>query len=261
MTVEDQETGNVAAGVWLNYMRASGGVVGFVLPLIGILLVYQLSYVGNNLWLTWWSDNQFKMNTTQYIVGYICMALLMTFGTFAYAMFFAFSGTRASKNLHEKALARIIRAPVSFYDTTPLGRIINRFSRDVDAIDNNLSFSFRQLITQVGVTLSTFIVMCTAIPWFTAPCVPAIILYYWIAAVYRKTARELKRLDSTSKSPLYANFGETLAGIATIRAYSDQARFTLRNDDVTDKNNSPYFLLQTAANWLSFRLQIIGAFL
>ncbi|KAJ3122380.1 hypothetical protein HK100_012023 [Physocladia obscura] len=253
MTVEDQETGHVAARVWLNYIEESGGVVGFILPLIVTLIFYQLSNVGNNLWLTWWSDNQLNMSTTQYIIGYICMALLLTGGTFSYAMFFAYSGLRASKNLHKKAL--------KILDTTPLGRIINRFSRDVDAIDNNISYYFRQLISQIGITLSTFIIICTAIPWFVAPLVPAFCIYFWIATVYRKTARELKRLDSTSKSPLYSNFSETLAGIATIRAYNDQARFTLRNDDVTDKNNSPYFLLQTATNWLSLRLQIIAAFL
>ncbi|KAJ1554992.1 hypothetical protein HK096_010528 [Nowakowskiella sp. JEL0078] len=261
MTIEDQETGNVAASVWLNYIKASGGVIGFVIPLSVILVFFLSAFVGNNLWLTWWTDNQFGLSTLQYIIGYICLAVLMTISTYIYALFFAFSGTRASKNLHEKALERIMRAPVSFYDTTPLGRILNRFSRDVDAIDNNLSFSFRQLVSQVGNTISTFVVMCAALPWFTIPCIPAIILYYYIAAIYRNTARELKRLDSTSKSPLYANFGETLTGIATIRAYRDQARFTLRNDEVTDKNNSPYFLLMTAANWLSFRLQIIGSLL
>ncbi|KAJ3132928.1 hypothetical protein HK100_004842 [Physocladia obscura] len=261
MTVEDQETGNVSASVWINYVKASGGLFGFVIPLIFILIVYQLSYVGNNLWLTWWTDNQFNMSTKQYLIGYIILAIIMAAGTYAYAIFLAYSGTRASKSLHTKALERILRAPVYFFDTTPLGRIINRFSRDIDAIDNNLSFSFRQLISQVGISVSTFIVMCTAIPWFTVPCIPAIAIYYWIATVYRKTARELKRLDSTSKSPLYANFGETLAGISTIRAYKDQVRFTLRNDNITDKNNSPYFLLQTAANWLSIRLQLIGSLL
>ncbi|KAJ3058091.1 hypothetical protein HDU99_006972, partial [Rhizoclosmatium hyalinum] len=261
MTVEDQETGKVAARVWLNYIKASGGTWGFLVPMTFILIIFQLSRTGNDLWLTWWTNGNFGLDKYQYIWGYIAFALLMTAGTFAYALFFAYSGTRASKNLHEKALERILRAPTSFYDTTPLGRILNRFSRDVDAIDNQLSFSFRQLISQIGICLSTFIVMCTALPWFTIPCIPAIALYYYIAAVYRTTARELKRLDSTTKSPLYTNLGETLTGIATIRAYNDEARFRAKNDRVSDDNNSPYYLLLTAANWLSLRLQLIGALL
>ncbi|KAJ3116045.1 hypothetical protein HK100_001174, partial [Physocladia obscura] len=174
MTVEDQETGNVSTRVWLNYIRASGGLFGFIIPLVFILIVYQLGYIGNNLWLTWWTDNQFNMNTIQYLIGYIIMALIMIGGTYAYALFFAFSGTKASKNLHEKAFDQILRAPVFFFDTTPLGRIINRFSRDMDFVDSNLSISFRQFASQVGVTFSTFIIMCAAIPWFTVPCVPAI---------------------------------------------------------------------------------------
>ncbi|ORY36994.1 P-loop containing nucleoside triphosphate hydrolase protein [Rhizoclosmatium globosum] len=227
MTVEDQETGKVAARVWLNYVKASGGTWGFLLSELEMIVAHLVDE--RKLWT----------NKYQYIWGYIAFALLMTAGTFAYALFFAYSGTRASKNLHEKALERILRAPTSFYDTTPLGRILNRFSRD-------LSFSFRQLISQIGICLSTFIVMCTALPWFTIPCIPAIALYYYIAAVYRTTARELKRLDSTTKSPLYTNLGETL---------------TAKNDRVSDDNNSPYYLLLTAANWLSLRLQLIGALL
>ncbi|KAI9346900.1 hypothetical protein BDR26DRAFT_892813 [Obelidium mucronatum] len=261
MTVEDQETGNVAAHVWLNYVNASGGMFGFVLPLFFILLVFLLSRVGNDMWLTWWTNRNFDLTNVQYIIGYVAFGAIMTVATFGYALFFAYSGTRASRNLHEKALERILRAPTSFYDTTPLGRILNRFSRDVDAIDNQLAFSFRQLISQVGITVSTFIVMCAALPWFTGAVIPALIIYYWIAAVYRTTARELKRLDSTSKSPLYANFGETLVGIATIRAYNDQVRFTKRNDEITDSNNSPYFLLMTGQNWLSLRLQLVGSLL
>ncbi|KAI8827837.1 P-loop containing nucleoside triphosphate hydrolase protein [Chytriomyces cf. hyalinus JEL632] len=259
MSVEDQETGKVPMRVWLNYVKASGGMFGFVIPLVLVMLVFQLARTGNDLWLTWWTGNNFNLTTIQYIAGYVVLAVLMTLGTFGYALFFAYSGTRASRVLHEKALERILRAPTSFYDTTPLGRILNRFSRDVDAVDNNLSFSFRQLISQVAICLSTFIVMCSALPWFTVAIVPSIVIYYWISAVYRTTAREMKRLDSTSKSPLYANFGETLIGIATIRAYGDERRFMRRNDDVTDRNNSPYFLLLTGQNWLSLRLQIIGA--
>ncbi|KAJ3075759.1 hypothetical protein HDU98_006997 [Podochytrium sp. JEL0797] len=262
MTVEDQETGKVAARVWLNYVKASGGMYGFIIPVSFILLFFQAARTGNDLWLAWWTGDKFKgLDTNQYIYGYVAFAVLMTIGTLGYALFFAYSGTRASRVLHEKALARILRAPTSFYDTTPLGRIINRFSRDVDAIDNNLAFSFRQLISQIAITLSTFIVMCYSLPWFTIPVIPAMAIYYYISIVYRTTARELKRLDSTSKSPLYANFGETLIGIATIRAYGDELRFTARNDAVTDRNNSPYFLLQTAAMWLSLRLQLIGSLL
>ncbi|KAJ3348660.1 hypothetical protein HDU83_001130 [Entophlyctis luteolus] len=261
MTVEDQETGKVAASVWWHYAKASGGVFGFAIPLFIILVVFQSAYIGNNLWLTWWTDNQFKLTTQQYAVAYLVFGMIMVTATYGFAIFFAFSGTRASRALHEKALRRIIRSPANFYDTTPLGRIINRFSRDVDAIDNNLTFSFRQLFSQMANTLGTFIVMCSAIPWFTIPCIPALVIYYFISMVYRTTARELKRLDSTSKSPLYTNFGETLVGIATIRAYADQNRFIIRNDAVTNTNNSPYFLLTTAANWLSFRLQMIGALL
>ncbi|ORY40399.1 P-loop containing nucleoside triphosphate hydrolase protein [Rhizoclosmatium globosum] len=260
MRVEDQETGSVKGAVWFRYMQAAGGS-GFVIQLAFLVLMVQGCYVGNNLWLAAWTSHDFDLTQLQYIGIYAGIGLGFAASLFAYAIFFGYTGATAAKTLHEKALARVLRCPVYFFDTTPLGRIINRFSRDVDAVDNSIALNFRQLVQQLSVTISTFIVMCYALPIFTAPVIPALGIYYYVQNVYRKTARELKRLDSTTKSPLYANFGETILGISTIRAYSDERRFIARNDHVTDVTNSPYFLLVTCQNWLSIRLQFIGSVL
>ncbi|KAJ3028172.1 UNVERIFIED_CONTAM: hypothetical protein HDU68_002318 [Siphonaria sp. JEL0065] len=258
MRVEDQETGGVKSSVWYRYMQAAGGPT-FLAQLIVLITLVQGTRVGNDLWLTAWTSREINIPNLTYIEVYAALGIGMALSLFLYALFFGFSGTRAARSLHDRALARVLRCPVYFFDTTPLGRIINRFSRDVDAVDNNISQNFRQLVQQLSITFSTFVVMCYALPVFTIPVIPALIIYWYIQNIYRKTARELKRLDSTTKSPLYANFGETILGISTIRAYSDEDRFIDRNDLVTDVTNAPYYLLVTCQNWLSIRLQFIGS--
>ncbi|KAI8610797.1 P-loop containing nucleoside triphosphate hydrolase protein [Chytriomyces sp. MP71] len=260
MRVEDMESGSINGKVWLRYMHAAGGSL-FLVKLVTLVILVQGSRVGSDLWLTAWTSHDFDIPSITYIGVYLGTGLLLALSLFLFALFFGYSGTQASKSLHQLALERVLRCPVYFFDTTPLGRIMNRFSRDVDAVDNSIALNFRQLVLQLSICASTFIIMCYALPWFTIPLVPAIAVYLFVSTVYRKSARELKRLDSVTKSPLYANFGESIQGISTIRAYEEEQRFIKTNDFVTNVTNAPYFLLITSQNWLSVRLQLIGSIL
>ncbi|KAJ3409863.1 hypothetical protein HDU80_008933 [Chytriomyces hyalinus] len=261
MTKEDQAVGGVSSQVWWRYILACGGVA-FCIEAVLLVGLNEGTTVINNLWLTWWTSNAFRwLTNTQYALIYVGLALLSSVATFAYGYFFAFTGTRASKVMHEKALERILDCPVYFFDTTPVGRIINRFSADIDALDNSVASNLRQLASTASTTVATFAVMIIALPVFAAAVVPAMIVYWFVQDIYRRTARELKRLSSTARSPLYNNFGETLTGVATIRAYRDQERFIWRNDVATNVSNSPQYYLNTAGNWLSIRLQLLGSIL
>ncbi|KAJ3020956.1 UNVERIFIED_CONTAM: hypothetical protein HDU68_009890 [Siphonaria sp. JEL0065] len=142
-----------------------------------------------------------------------------------------------------------------------MGRILNRFSKDQDAIDQSLASSYQSFATSLAATVSTFTLIIYATPVFAIPLIPILGLYYFLQRLYRNTSRELKRLDSTTRSPLYANFGATLTGLPTIRAYGEQAHFIRNNDSATNGNNSPYFLLSCAQNWLATRLQALGSLL
>ncbi|KAI9355946.1 P-loop containing nucleoside triphosphate hydrolase protein [Zopfochytrium polystomum] len=262
MQVEDRQTGTVAAGVWLTYTKASGGPF-FLVGLLAVLAGVQSTRVVNDLWLTWWSDGKYndKFSLMGYVGVYFGLGISQSVATYIFGIFFAYSGTRAARVLHEGAMKRVMRAPSRFFDTTPLGRIINRFSKDQDGVDNSLADAFRMFCNTLASSISTFIIIVYATPLFAAPLVPMLVVYYFLQKLYRETSRELKRLDSISRSPLYANFGETLSGLATIRAYREEARFIANNDRATNGNNSPYFLLITAQRWLSLRLETLGAVL
>ncbi|KAJ3300679.1 hypothetical protein HDU76_006039, partial [Blyttiomyces sp. JEL0837] len=260
MSVEDRATGRVGGSVWWSYIIAAGGYI-FIIGLLVVLAIVQATRVGNDLWLVWWSDGRFGLQSFQYVIVYCAWGIAQALATFVFGVFFAYAGTRAARVLHEMAAARVLRAPVGFFDTTPLGRIINRFSKDQDGIDNTLADAFRMFVNTLATSMSTFILIIYATPIFAAPLAPILVVYYLMQLIYRATSRELKRLDSVSRSPLYANFGETLTGLPTIRAYRESERFILSNDKATDANNSPYYLLLTAQRWLGLRLETLGAFL
>jgi ABC-type multidrug transport system fused ATPase/permease subunit len=261
MQKEDRTTGTVKAQVWNTYFTATGGP-SFVALVAIVLTILQSIRIGNDYWLVFWTNNVFPgLTQGQYILVYVCWGIALALFTFGFGVALAFGGNRAAKNLHETAISRIIRAPTSFFDSTPLGRIINRFSKDQDSIDNTLMDAFRMFLNTFANTVGTFGLIISATPWFAAPLAPVLVMYYLIQRKYRETSRELKRLDSISRSPLYALLGETLNGLPTIRAYGAQDRFIQNNYGLIDTSISPAYLLFSAARWLGIRFEGLGAVL
>ncbi|CAG8789762.1 25600_t:CDS:2, partial [Dentiscutata erythropus] len=166
---------------------------------------------------------------------------------------FSYSGAKAAKRLHNNAINRVLRAPISFFDTTPLGRIINR--KDIDTCDSSLSESYRMFFTTFSSTIGTFILIVVVFKWFIIPLVPLTILYYLAALFYRSSNRELKRLGSVLRSSLYAHFSETLTGLP---AYREQESFLRNNEVFLDIENRANFLTICAQLWLSVRLDTIA---
>ncbi|KAJ3033620.1 hypothetical protein HDV00_006018 [Rhizophlyctis rosea] len=261
MQTEDRATGAVKASVWLSYTKAGGGST-FIVGLLLTALVLQCFKVGTDYWLVVWTNNEVpKLSQGQYVGVYWAWGFGQALATYVFGVFFALKGVQAARMLHQDAARRILNAPVRFFDTTPLGRIINRFSKDMDGLDNTISDSFRMFTITFSGSISTFILIMYATPWFAIVLVPVMTFYYFVQKIYRNVSRELKRIDSLTRSPLYAHVGETLTGLPTIRAYRDQNRFISLNDGMIDTNNSPYYLLVTAQRWLSVRLETLGSLL
>ncbi|KAJ3320400.1 hypothetical protein HDV06_005323 [Boothiomyces sp. JEL0866] len=261
MQKEDRATGSVKANIWMTYMNSAGGWffgVG-LLTLIGML---QACNFGNSLWLVVWTNKEISSwEQKQYIAVYIAFGVANSLFTYSYSAWMAFAGVRAAKLLHKNALDRVMLAPISFFDSTPLGRIINRFSKDQDSIDNGLMDSFRIFMTTFSGAIITFVTIIYATPLFVLPLLPVLVVYYFVQKIYRATSRELKRLDSLTRSPLYAFLGETLNGLPTIRAFGVQDRFISVSEDYISRNISPSFLLFSASRWLGIRYESLGAVL
>lgn len=168
------------------------------------------------------------------------------------------SGLRASKILFTELLNVVMQAPMSFFDTTPTGRIINRFSKDIFTLDEQLVSTMRSYLATVSNVIGVIIVISFITPYFTVCLVPMLIFYNQQQTFFTKTYRELKRLDSVSRSPLYALLGETLDGVSTIRAYSAESSLVSRITSMLDGQQNAYFLTCTAQCWLAVRLEFVG---
>ena len=149
-------------------------------------------------------------------------------------------------------------APMSFFDTTPIGRIITRFSKDMDSVDLELPDAFGMVIMCVLSIIFSMGMIIYTTPWFAIGIPPIAILYIFTMNYFRNVARSVKRLESVSKSPIFASFSETLNGLPTIRAFNYNDRFIKYNSDLVDRNNSGAYLKVASDRWLAIRLEFLG---
>lgn len=145
-----------------------------------------------------------------------------------------------------------------FFDTTPLGRIINRFSADVNTMDNFLTEAMRMYLLTLITVLSIFILIVVYYPYYIAAVVPAFFIVWFMSDYFRSSNRELKRHEAVLRSSVFSIFGEAVAGTSVIKAYGVQNLYKTRLDQSIDEMNSAYFLTFSAQCWLSLRLDVIG---
>jgi ATP-binding cassette subfamily C (CFTR/MRP) protein 1 len=161
--------------------------------------------------------------------------------------------------MHENLLSRVMKMPMSFFDTTPSGRIINRFSRDTETIDIVLPGIVVQFLGCISNNNTTLIIVCVATKWFTVALPPILILYLSIQRFYIPACRELQRIESITRSPIYSGLGEAVSGVETIRAYRVGGHFTMMANRLMEKNADAYVTQRLVALWLAIRLRLIGS--
>lgn len=177
---------------------------------------------------------------------------------FGRVLIMAYMGIKASRYLHSTTLATVIAAPMAFFDTTPLGRIISRFSKDMDSLDQQLPNQLGTLWMCIFFIVGTLAAIIFATPWFALVVIPVAVIYVQIMNYFRNISRETKRFDSITRSPVYAHFSETLGGLSVIRAYALQGFFAHQNEDKVAANVSAWYTLKSCDRWLSVRLEILG---
>lgn len=195
-----------------------------------------------------------------YILIYGGIGLLYSLlATFRIILTF-FTGIRASNRIFKQVLSTILRARLRFFDKTPLGRIMNRFSKDIESVDQELT-PFAEAAFACLVSCGSILVLITVItPGFLIFAFVIAYFYYLVGSYYISLSRELKRFDSITKSPIHQHFSESLAGVATIRAYGVETKFMKQNLTAVDNNNRPFFYMWVANRWLSWRIDLVGSF-
>ncbi|RMZ91424.1 hypothetical protein DV736_g1341, partial [Chaetothyriales sp. CBS 134916] len=261
-TKEKTEQGKVKWSVYTSYAKESNLIaVGIYLV---ALLAAQTVQIGASFWLKRWSEYNERQGSNRHVGRYIGIyfafgiggAVLVVIQTL---LLWIFCSIEASRKLHDRMAFAIFRSPMTFFETTPVGRILNRFSSDIYKVDEVIARTFNMLFVNTSRALFTLAVIVISTPVFLLVIPPVAVVYIIYQKYYLHTSRELKRLDSVSRSPIYAHFQESLGGVSTIRAYRQQTRFTLENEWRMDANLRAYFPSVSANRWLAVRLEFIGS--
>ena len=209
LTKEERKVGGVTFSQYKKYIHAGGGWCKFTVLYLGFILS-TATQLGTTSWVSFWtSDPEYEQNPRAFYLGiYAMLAVTLGIVTFARSYLLARFGVRAGEALHEKVFGSILKAPQSFFDTTPLGRIISRFSKDLYSIDFELpqQFDFFLFTTLRAVASIGSILFVT--PLFGIAVVPLLFFYLRVLNYFRQVSRETKRLDSISRSPVYGHFSE-----------------------------------------------------
>ncbi|KAM9462878.1 ATP-binding cassette sub-family C member 3 isoform 1-T1 [Clarias gariepinus] len=258
---ETAETGQVKLKVYWEYVKAVGTLLSIIICFL--YAAQSAAAIGASIWLTVWTNDTKENNGEEKVpmrVG-VYAALGLTQGVLILANSFlsrAYGMLKAAHFTHLHMLGAVLRAPQAFFEANPSGRLLNRFGKDVDTIDclipENIDIWMRTFWYTV-----TVLVICSALtPMFFIVIVPLMVFYWWVQRFYVATSRQLKRLESVSRSPIYSHFSETITGTSVIRAYGLNNSFVLMSDMKVDENQKSYYPGIVSNRWLGVRIEFIG---
>ncbi|NWH45756.1 MRP1 protein, partial [Fregata magnificens] len=254
------KTGRVKAIVYWDYMKAIGLFMSFLS--IFLFMCNHIASLASNYWLSLWTDDPVINGTQQYtnvrLGVYGALGISQGIAVFGYSMVVSIGGIFASRHLHLNLLHNVLRSPMSFFERTPSGNLVNRFSKEIDTIDSTIPPIIKMFMGSTFNVIGACIIILLATPIAAVIIPPLGLVYLFVQRFYVATSRQLKRLESVSRSPVYSHFNETLLGVSVIRAFEEQKRFIKQNDMKVDENQKAYYPSIVANRWLAVRLEYVG---
>jgi ABC-type multidrug transport system fused ATPase/permease subunit len=268
-TTEDRQKGGVSLSTYWQYFSSSVDPSrvweGYITVVVVVILftIGQATRVFCDMWVGLWASNADKTHpdhsTSFFILWYIILVVVTAMFVFGRAQYFVLSCIRASRSLHHTLLDRLLGAPVNtYFDVTPVGRILNRFSKDLDAMDSMLPDFFLQNVQNTFHIISVLILCIIASPYFIIMAIFLGAIFGYIQHMFSMSSREIKRLEGVTRSPIYSGFSEMLMGLPTIRAYKKEDTFMEGHCKVADANNKSLFSYWVASRWLALRLDFVS---
>ncbi|XP_018350478.1 PREDICTED: probable multidrug resistance-associated protein lethal(2)03659 [Trachymyrmex septentrionalis] len=269
---EMRTVGNVSGKVYTDYFRAGGNwCIIFIVAMLCIIAQFAAS--GSDFFLAQWIniEEKYYMNQTDDGIGedpnspltrmqciyiYSGLIVLTIIITLIRSWTFFWTCMRASMRLHDRMFRSISRATMRFFNTNTSGRVLNRFSKDMGAVDEMLPAAFIDCL-QIGIALlGIIIVVATANVWLLIPTVLIGIVFYYMRIFYLATSRSVKRLEGITRSPVFAHLSATLQGLSTIRAFGAEAILTKEFDNYQDIHSSAWYIFISTSRAFGFWLDV-----
>ncbi|OWZ10198.1 ABC transporter [Phytophthora megakarya] len=263
---EDRIKGTVTSAVYKTYFDESGlNGLAVIFLVVVFYTVSQAVRVVVDWWPSHWAKNMSRRGVDPTYSGeafalwYVGLIVLATVTTLGRALFLTESCVRTSNNLHNELFRRVLAAPINrYFDITPVGRVLNRFSNDLDLLDSSLPKDFQLTMQHSSMALGSLVVSAFASYWIAVAYIPIIVVFFVTGQYFKKTSCEVKRLEGLTRTPVYNLFSETLSGLQTIRAFKMQNAFERMNKKVVDENANMYLTFWSAGRWLATRLDMLS---
>nr|XP_018907669.1 PREDICTED: ATP-binding cassette sub-family C member Sur [Bemisia tabaci] len=255
-TSDSRSYGEISHEIYWTYVKACGLSIS-VLFLI-ITVIWQALKVYTDFWLSYYSEDNSEQ-AWSYLSAYAFHSIGCVVLSFASIGLGQYGGAVARKKLHNELLFNLLHCHVYFFEVTPLGRIISRFSNDIVILDKKLATSVQRLLQFLLLCFSAIVVNCIVSPWFLVVAVPICMVYHFIQKFYRRSSRELQRLESITRSPIISHLVETVRGVDTIRAYGQENYFIAAFFHKLNIYTNAFIIHNAANRWLGLVLDYLGA--
>ncbi|KAL4618712.1 hypothetical protein ACB092_06G030700 [Castanea dentata] len=259
---EEREKGGVGFSVYWKFITmAYGGTLVLIIVLAHVL--FQTLQIGSNYWLAWATpvseDVKPSVDSSTLMIVYVALAIGSSFCVLVRSMLIRTAGYSTANQLFSKMHFCIFRAPMSFFDATPSGRILSRASTDQSAVDLSIPNEMGAVAFSIIQLLGIIAVMSQVAWQVFIIFIPVIAACIWYQQYYIPSARELSRLVGVCKAPVIQHFTETISGATTIRSFDVESRFRDTNMKLADANSRPRFNIDGAMEWLCFRLDMLSS--
>ncbi|XP_046899863.1 multidrug resistance-associated protein 1 [Hypomesus transpacificus] len=258
--VDKARTGRVRLEMYVEYFKTIG--LAFIIPIVFLYAFQQGASLAYNYWLSLWADgpivNGTQIDTDMKLGVYGALGFAQGIAIFGTTVAISVGGIIASRHLHMDLLKNVLHSPMSFFECTPSGNLLNRFAKEIDAIDCMIPEGLKMMLGYLFKLMEVCIIVLLATPFAAVVILPLALLYAFVQSFYVATSCQLRRLESVSRSPIYTHFNETVQGASVIRAFGEQSRFIQQANKRVDFNQMSYFPRFVATRWLAVNLEFVG---
>eukprot|EP00123_Amoebidium_parasiticum_P016908 comp23635_c0_seq1/m.40294 comp23635_c0_seq1/g.40294 ORF comp23635_c0_seq1/g.40294 comp23635_c0_seq1/m.40294 type:complete len:1411 (-) comp23635_c0_seq1:61-4293(-) len=258
---ETKKEGQVDYRVYISYFNAAGGY-STIIVMSFFFTIGQAALLISDWWLSYWANpNHAANHENSSIAIYAGIVVALIVMSKFRAIYFFNKTLDSSRNLHNTMFEKVMRSPISFFDANPVGRILNRFSKDIALMDDNLPVTFFDYMQSLFMTAGAVLLVAIINPWVFLVVLPCIIAFILLRRLFVKTSREVKRFEGMTRSPIFSHFSASLQGLTVIRAYGATQRFVESFHRYQNIHTQVWFMFLTTSRWLGVRLDALSVVL